>query len=200
MEIGQEQDQQLKLQALNNMALVYQGIGQPQQALKLYEQALPIRREAGDRAGEATTLSNMAVVYQGIGQPQQALKLYEQALPIMREVGDRAGEAATLNGMAYLYQDMQQYPEARTAFEQSIALEQQVSHRAGEVAGLAGLASLLYQHLGRPQEAITRMEQALEVLLVTGLPQDAAGHTKEDLQQFLNDMRQGIPLGQASHA
>ena len=50
LEIGQEQDQQLKLQALNNMALVYRGIGQPQQSLKLYEQALPIRREAGDRA------------------------------------------------------------------------------------------------------------------------------------------------------
>src|SRR3989440_3295060 len=159
LEIGQEQDQQLKLQALNNMAEVYRGIGQPQQALKLFEQALPIRREVGDRAGEATTLNNMAEVYQDIGQPQQALKLFEQALPIRREVGDRAGEATIL----------------------------------------ASMASLLYQYLDRPQEAITRMERALEVLIETGLPQDAAGHTKEDLQQYLNAMRQGIPFGQTTN-
>src|SRR5205085_12090929 len=98
----------------------------------------------------------------------------------------------------YHYQAMQQYPEARAVFEQSIALEQQVSHRAGEVAGLVGLALLLYQYLDRPQEAITRMERALEVLIATGLPQDAAGHTKERLQQYLEAMRQGVPFGQAS--
>src|SRR2546421_1715569 len=199
LEIGQEQDQQLKLQALNNMAEVYRGIGQPQQALKLFEQALPIRREVGDRAGEATTLSSMAMVYAAAGQFHEALKVYDQALPIIREVGDRAGEATILASMAYLYQTMQQYPEARAAFEQSIALAQQVSHRAGEVAGLVGLALLLYQYLDRPQEAITRMERALEVLIETGLPQDAAGNTKEDLQQYLNAMRQGIPFGQTTN-
>src|SRR2546421_3516110 len=94
---------------------------------------------------------------------------------------------------------MQQYPKARAAFEQSIALAQQVSYRAGEVAGLVSLALLLSQHVGRPQEAIARMERALEVLKATGLPQDAAGHTKEQLQQYLEAMRQGIPFGQASN-
>ena len=76
------------------MAAVYQATGQPQRALEVYEQALPMRREVGDRAGEATTLNNMALVYQATGQPQRALELYEQALPLMREVGDRAGEAS----------------------------------------------------------------------------------------------------------
>ena len=54
LEIGQGQDRQLELQALNNMAGVYQATGQPQRALELYEQALPLMREVGDRAGEAT--------------------------------------------------------------------------------------------------------------------------------------------------
>ncbi len=196
LKIAQELgDEELKLQAFNNIALVYAGIGQPQQALEYYEQALPISREVGDRAGEAATLNNIASVYAGIGQPQQALEYYEQALPISREVGNRADEAATLNGLAYLYQSLQRYTEALGAFEQSVLLSQQIIYPAAEVAGLVGLALLLYQHLNRPQKAITHMEQAIAVLRKTGLPQDAAGNTTEKLQRFLETMRNGAPIG-----
>ena len=198
LEIGQEQNQQLLLQALNNLAGVYRAIGQPERALALYEQALPIRREVRDRAGEATTLSNLALVYRAIGQPERALALYEQALPITREVRDRAGEAATLNGLAYLLWDMQQYVAALEAFEQSITIAREILSPAAEVAGLVGASLLLYRHLNRKQEAVASMERAIAVLEKTGLPQDAAGHTVEKLQQYLAAMRQGQPFGQAS--
>jgi tetratricopeptide (TPR) repeat protein len=156
LEIGQGQDRQLELQALNNMALVYRATGQPQRALELYEQVLPIMREVGDRAGEAATLNNMALVYDVTGQPQRAMELYEQALPIRREVGDRAGEATTL----------------------------------------ANMADVLYQYLNRSQEAITKIEQAIAVLVETGLPQDSAGQTRDELQHYLGAMRQGLSPGQ----
>jgi tetratricopeptide (TPR) repeat protein len=237
LEMGQGQDRLMELRALNNMALVYLAIGQPKRALELYEQALPLtrevgdraeeevtlnsmaeayrmtgqpkralelyeqalplRREVGDRAGEAVTLNNIAGVYQATGQPKQALEWYEQALPLMREVGNRAGEAVPLNGIAYLYQSMQNYQEAKATFEQSIMLSKQATYPAVEVAGLVGFSLLLYQHLNRPQEAITTMERAIAVLVETGLPQDAAVQTKEQLQQCLDAMRQGLSLDQA---
>ena len=78
---------------------MYDGLGDRAQALTYYQQALPIRREVGDRAGEATTLNNIGAVYDGLGDRAQALTYYQQALPIRREVGDRAGEAATLNNI-----------------------------------------------------------------------------------------------------
>ena len=74
---------------------MYDGLGDRQQALDYYQQALPIRREVGDRAGEAATLNNIGLVYDGLGDRQRALDYYQQALPILREVGDRAGEAVT---------------------------------------------------------------------------------------------------------
>jgi hypothetical protein len=137
-------------------------------------------------------------VYQAIGQPERALALYEQALPITREVRDRAGEAATLNGLAYLLWDMQQYVAALEAFEQSITIAREILSPAAEVAGLVGASLLLYRHLNRKQEAVASMERAIAVLEKTGLPQDAAGHTVEKLQQYLAAMRQGQPFGQAS--
>ena len=82
---------------------MYDGLGDRQRALDYFEQALPILREVGDRAGEAVTLNNIGAVYDGLGDRQRALEYYGQALPIMREVGDRAGEAATLNNIGAVY-------------------------------------------------------------------------------------------------
>jgi len=47
---------------LNNIGVVYNNISQSQEALKYYNQALPIRPEVGARAGEAATLSKIDAV------------------------------------------------------------------------------------------------------------------------------------------
>jgi predicted ATPase len=128
LERAQDSDQELELKALNNLAMVYRATGQPGKALELYEQALPIRREVGDRAGEAATLNNLAGVYSATGQPGKALELFEQALPIAREVGDRAGEAITCFNMALLLRDRGEAEKAIELLRQAVALERQVQH------------------------------------------------------------------------
>ena len=45
-------------------------------ALQYYGQALPILREVGDRAGEATTLTNIGEVHRGLGERQRALEYF----------------------------------------------------------------------------------------------------------------------------
>ena len=86
---------------MSNIGLVYDSISQPQEALKYYNQALPITRSVGDRDGEAATLNNIGLVYNNISQPQEALKYFNQALPIRRAVGNRAGEATILNNKLF---------------------------------------------------------------------------------------------------
>ena len=132
--------------------------GKNKEALALYEQALPIMREVGDRAGEAATLNNMARVYYATGRPGKALELYEQALPIRREVGDRAGEAATLNNMALVYDATGRPGKALELYEQALPITREVGDRAGEAAILANMAGLFYQSLARPQEAIDKQD------------------------------------------
>jgi tetratricopeptide (TPR) repeat protein len=87
------------------MALVYDAIGQRERALELYEQALPMLREVGDRVGEARTLNNMGEVYRMTGQPERALMLYEQTLPILHEIGAVGLEAAALLSLAITLHD-----------------------------------------------------------------------------------------------
>ncbi len=67
---------------LNNIGAVYSALGDKQQALDYYNQALPLFRAVGDRSGEATTLNNIGGVYDALGDKQQALDFYNQALPL----------------------------------------------------------------------------------------------------------------------
>ena len=107
-------------------------------------------------------------------------------------MGDKAAEASTLHNLAHLLQDMHLYPEARTKFEEAIALNREIANHSGEAAGLFSMALLLYDHLNRKEEAVIHMEQAIEVLLETDLPQDAAGHRIAGLQNQLLLMKREI--------
>jgi len=170
---------------LNNMAAVYSEIGRPQDALPLLEQALPMLKEVGDHAGEAATLNNMALAYRATDHPRDALRLYEQALPMLKEVEDRVGEAATLSNIAVVYRELGRPQDALRFYEQALSITKEVGDRAGEAATLVNMAVLLYQDQQSPREAITNIEQALTILRETGLPQDAAGQTREQLEQVL---------------
>jgi tetratricopeptide (TPR) repeat protein len=182
-----------------NLGVIYRTIGQPNLALQFYEQALPMSRETGDRAGEATTLSNLGSVYQAMNQFSRGLQFYEQALVIMGEIGDRSGETTTLNRLARLLTTTGCYDEALAVFKQSGALAQQILSVAEEAVALVGMAILLYDHLHcPPQEAISCMEQALAVLLRTGLSQDATRYTVDELRCDLTAMRQRRPLSNST--
>jgi tetratricopeptide (TPR) repeat protein len=108
LEMAEGEDRALEGRVQHNLAIISHATGNPYKALRLYEQALLIRREVRDRAGEGTTLNNLGGVYNALGEKQKALDYYEQALLIQRQVGDRAGEATTHVNMAVLlYQAMQ---------------------------------------------------------------------------------------------
>ncbi|MFG3639646.1 tetratricopeptide repeat protein, partial [Micromonospora sp. NPDC047762] len=107
---------------------VYDGLGDRRRALDHYHQALPIRREVGDRAGEATTLNNIGHVYDGLGDRRRALNHYHQALPIQREVGDRAGETVTRYNIAMVHRADGDLDQAIRELEHVVDLDRQVDH------------------------------------------------------------------------
>jgi CHAT domain-containing protein len=98
----------------------YDALGDKQQALEFYNQSLPLMRQVGDKAGEATTLGNIGFVYSALGDKQTALDFYNQSLPLRRQVGDKAGEAATLGNFAFLKRSQGNLTEALTDIESAI--------------------------------------------------------------------------------
>ena len=66
---------------------MYHGLGQLHRALEYFGQALPIRREVGDRAGEAVTRYNVAMIHHARGELDRAVAELEQVVELDRQVG-----------------------------------------------------------------------------------------------------------------
>jgi tetratricopeptide (TPR) repeat protein len=102
-------------------------VARPQQRLS-YDQALPIRFEVGDRAGEATTLNNIGMLHNERGDLDAAMRSLKQALPILREVGDRVREPTTLANMAAVRRSEGRLDEAVSLLEQVVRIEGEMGH------------------------------------------------------------------------
>ena len=113
---------------LNQLARAHDRLGDRVEALAFFNEALPIRRVVGDRAGEAATLSNIGSVHDSLGDRVQALAFYHQALPIQRVVGDRAGEAVTRYNIAMVHRADGRLDDAITELELTVELDRQTQH------------------------------------------------------------------------
>ena len=52
-----------------------------------------IRKEIGDREGEASSYGNLGTVFQSLGEYGKAEEYLQKALAIQSEIGDKEGEA-----------------------------------------------------------------------------------------------------------
>ncbi len=59
---------------LDNLGRTYSDMGQGQQALEYFNQALPIWRATGERSGEALTLNDMGPAYAGHGTETESAR------------------------------------------------------------------------------------------------------------------------------
>ncbi|HBB87191.1 MAG TPA: hypothetical protein DC047_06215 [Blastocatellia bacterium] len=89
-----------RVSTLMGIAAVTALRGNTRQALEFYLEALKLRREVGDRRGEAVTLDKLGETYTSLGEPQKALESFEEAVPIWRAVEDSLGLASSLQGIA----------------------------------------------------------------------------------------------------
>jgi CHAT domain-containing protein len=141
---------------------VYSDLGQQQKALVYYNQALPILRQVGNRAGEAATLNNIGYVYSDLGQKQKALEHYNHALPVYRVVGDRFGEATALNNIGAVYFDLGEKQNALEFFNQALLIAAEVDSPLLEALVFHEL--LWNQQDTQPSLAIFYGKQAVNLL------------------------------------
>jgi len=121
---------------------------------------LPIQKQVGAKAGEATTLNNIAGVYSALGDKRQALAYYEQALPLQKQVGDKAGEATTLNNIGSVYSALGKKAQALEYYQQALPLQKQVGDKAGEATTLNNIGGV-YSALGAKAKVLDYYKQAL---------------------------------------
>ena len=152
---------------LDNLGRTYTDMGRGQEALKYYEQALPIWREGAEQGGEALTLSGMGRTYADLGQKQRSLESYNKALSIWRTIGNRQGEASTLNDIGRLYRDLGLHQTALDYLNQALPIWREAGNRNGEALALGDIGRA-YADMGQPRKALEFADQALPIFRETG--------------------------------
>ncbi|SDU02105.1 CHAT domain-containing protein, partial [Nitrosomonas ureae] len=127
-----------------------------------YQQSLAIKRELGDRNGEANSLNNLGIVYKSLGQYPQALNYHQQSLAIRRKIGERNGEADTLNNLGNVYTSLDQYPQALDYYRQSLTIVRELGDRNGEASSLNNLGRV-YTSLSQYLQALDYYQQSLAI-------------------------------------
>jgi CHAT domain-containing protein/tetratricopeptide (TPR) repeat protein len=148
------------------IGIIYYFLGEKQKALDYWGQALVFFRQAGNRAGEASTLNPMGLAYADLGDMQKALDYYGEALPLHRAVGNGVGEANTLNNMGNAYFALGELEKALDNYLQSLRLQRALGARAGEATALGNIGRG-YSALGENQKALDSYKQALVLFQAT---------------------------------
>ena len=154
------------LRSQANLASAYQEVGQPDEAIPLFEEILPVfERVLGpDDPDTLRTRNNLALAYRDAGRLGKAIPLFEQTLADRERVlgSDDPDTLRTRNNLALAYRDAGRLDKAIPLFEQTLADRQRVlgPDDPDTLTSRANLASA-YQRAGRSDEAIRLREQTL---------------------------------------
>jgi tetratricopeptide (TPR) repeat protein len=159
---GKLTDPGLKQASVGNLGSCYAALGETRRAIDLYEQALVIARDLGDRRSEAAHLGRLGNRYADVGETRRAIDLYEQALVIARDLGDRRGEAIHLGNLGLGYAALGETRRAIDLYEQALVIARDLGDRRGEANHLGNLGNC-YGDLGETRRAIDYHEQALVI-------------------------------------
>lgn len=132
------------------------------QRLPVFEQALKVAQERGDRVGEGLALNWIGRCNFDLGQPAKALEYYERALPIRKYAGDRGGEAVTLNNIGLVYDRIGQPAKARYYYELALPILREVGDQVTEATTLSNIGNVC-SSIGQPANAREYYEQALHI-------------------------------------
>lgn len=143
------QDQpELRATLMETMGLVYRNLGLFEQASKLTEESLAIRRETlgDDHLLVAGSLQNLAVLRREMGDRAAAEELLREALEIYRRQGvtDTAEYAKALNDLAAILEGKMDLGGAEALYRESLILKrQQLGPEHEDIArGLSNLGHL----------------------------------------------------------
>ena len=141
---------------------MYQSLSQYGKAEEHQRKAVVIRKEIGDREGQAACYTNLGHVYQSLSQYGKAEEHQRKALVIRKEIGDREGQAACYGKLRNVYKSLGQYGKAEEYQKKALVIKNEIGDRKGE-ATCYGNLRIVYQSLGQYGKAEKHQRKALVI-------------------------------------
>jgi tetratricopeptide (TPR) repeat protein len=159
---GHIADQSLAERSVGNLGTGYYRMGQQLRAIKHYQQALNLARDAKNRFNEGVWLCWFGNCYAEIGQSGRAIEYYEESLLISREIENRAGEAANLGNLGNRYAEIGRIHQAIEHYQRALKIDRELGYQADEAAHLCNLGNR-YADLAQTGDAFECLNSALAI-------------------------------------
>lgn len=139
-------------------------LGQPDQALQWYEQALPVYQLLKDDSAVSKTWTYLGVTLKTVGRFREAERAYQQALAESQTSGNMVWQSNLYNSIGLLQHALGDYPAALYSFDQAIHYTRASGAKRFEAYILAGIGDL-YLELDAYQETRVAYRQARDAAL-----------------------------------
>lgn len=172
---GVRQDKKTLGRILSIMAGVYKYKLEMEQSLTLYEQALALGQEVGDKQGVAVAVAGVATGYSmGRNDSETGLAYNLQAIPMFEELGDKMGLIYPLFNAGAAYFSLGEYEQALAFFQRTVTECVEIGDREGIWFAYHYLG-WIYLSLGQAEQALPYLLESLRLraeMGQTGIPQE----------------------------
>jgi CHAT domain-containing protein len=148
------EDLRIVARALCNKGEAYYNLGRLPDALKLFERALALWTQTGDRAGQALAKLNIGYALADSGETLAAGESHRQALLLWQAAAHRRGEALSLTAIGGIHSSLDETRLALKSHQQA----KQIFETLGDRRGLA----VVLNNLGRTHELLNEFDEARE--------------------------------------
>jgi DNA-binding SARP family transcriptional activator/tetratricopeptide (TPR) repeat protein len=177
---------------LNGLGAALLELRRHHEAEPVLAEALAIRREIGDTAGEGLTLNNLAVLAHRRSDITAVLSLLHSAVALHRRTGNRDGEAMALSNLGQMLPLPDRAAEAVASLHEALAIRRALGDDRATSMVLDGLG-VVHRRTGALDPALAALDEA--VLLAR-----PAGARHAEAMCLLNRAQVLAELGQPERA
>lgn len=152
---------------LGNLAAVAIGLSDFEQALGLYQQALPLTQRPGVEALEGPIVHGIGFVHQALGDDRVALDYYRRALALETRPGHHEDTSGTRDTIGMVLLNLKDYRGALASLQRGLAEREALKDRRGQGISHAHIG-WVYDDEGKHEAALVQYQTALELSRAAG--------------------------------
>ncbi|MCF8365552.1 MAG: tetratricopeptide repeat protein [Bacteroidales bacterium] len=156
-----------RINILNNMAVLYQGLKKPEMADRLLLEALQLGRDVGVPQALLPTLNNLGLIRIDQEKYEEAIAFYTEALELGRQVADSMGISGNYNNLGLIYEKLGNKNKALSFYLRSLDISRRLGFSIG-IANTSANAGRLYSELNMPDSAVYYVKQGIDEAFRSG--------------------------------
>lgn len=108
----------------NNMAVVYRKLERIEDAIRIYEKSLQLKRKVNDSLGMANTLNNIGISYGYLKEYDQSVHYLNQAKKIYEELEEKSEALSVELSLAFTFSETGRIEQAITLLQETLSSEE----------------------------------------------------------------------------